>query len=94
MNNPFNVEDVTDKGFEYESKIDSEDLSGYGEEDIKLMMEKSINMISNGREKVIYSFKCKICGKDGMGSVIKRHIRANHLGKNLQPMWTEVFVKW
>ena len=78
------VEDVTEEGFEYEvvdpiSNV-SEDLSGYGEEDIKSMMEKGLKMISNGREKLIHSSKCKICGKEGRGNVIKRHIRANHLG--------------
>ena len=49
-----NVEDVTEQGFEYEvvhpiSNV-SKDLSGYGEEDVMSMMEKSLNMIANGRE--------------------------------------------
>ena len=38
-------------------------------------------MIGNGKEKLIHSFKCKICGKEGKGQVIKKHIRATHLGK-------------
>ena len=50
--------------------------------ELKYMMEKSLNMISNGREKLIHSSKCKICGREGRGNVIKKHIRANHLGKN------------
>ena len=45
------------------------------------MMEKSPNMISNGKEKLIHCSKCKICGKEGRGNVIKKHIRTTHLGK-------------
>ena len=45
-------------------------------------MEKSLNMISNGRVKQVHSLKCKICGKEERMAFIKKHIRDNHLGKN------------
>ena len=44
------------------------------------MMEKSENMISNGKDKSIHTLICKTCGKEGRRRVIKKHIRANHLG--------------
>ena len=70
--------------FEYQGidpiSNDSAESSGSVEEDIKSMMEKSLNMITNGKEKLIHCSKCKICGKEGRGNVIKKHIRATHLG--------------
>ena len=50
------------------------------DEDIESMMEKSGNMISNGKDKSIHTLICKTCGKEGRRRVIKKHIRANHLG--------------
>ena len=39
-------------------------------------MEKSENNYANGQRK---ADKCKVCGKEGMGSAIKDHIEANHI---------------
>ena len=82
-----NIKEELDTGKDFEYEVidpisnESEDLSGFGEEDIKSMMEKSENMIGNGKEKLIHCSKCKICGKEGRGNVIKKHIRTTHLGK-------------
>ena len=46
------------------------------EERVKSMMEKSENKYANGRH---LADRCKVCGKEGMGSAIKDHIEANHL---------------
>ena len=46
------------------------------EEIVKSMMEKSENSYANGQRK---ADKCKVCGKEGMGSAIKDHIEANHI---------------
>ena len=46
------------------------------DERVRSMMEKSQNLISNGKQK---AFTCKICGKEGHGTHIKNHIVANHL---------------
>ena len=46
------------------------------EERVKSMMEKSENKYANGR---VLADRCKVCGKEGMGSNIKDHIEANHL---------------
>ena len=43
---------------------------------VKSMMEKSQNLIANGRQK---ADKCKVCGKEGKTNAIKDHIEANHL---------------
>ena len=43
---------------------------------VKSMMEKSQNLLSNGRQK---ADKCKVCGKEGKSNAIKDHIEANHL---------------
>ena len=46
------------------------------EERVKSMMEKSENKYANGRH---LADRCKVCGKEGMGSAIKDHIEANHI---------------
>ena len=46
------------------------------EQMVKSMMEKSENSYANGQRK---ADKCKVCGKEGMGSAIKDHIEANHI---------------
>ena len=46
------------------------------EEMVKSMMEKSENKYANGHCK---ADRCKVCGKEGMGSAIKDHIEANHI---------------
>ena len=46
------------------------------EEKVKSLMEKSRNFYANGKQK---ADKCKVCGKEGLGSAIKGHIEANHL---------------
>ena len=46
------------------------------EEMVKSMMEKSDNKYANGHCK---ADRCKVCGKEGMGSAIKDHIEANHI---------------
>ena len=43
---------------------------------VKSMMEKSENKYANGRS---LADRCKVCGKEGMGSAIKDHIEANHI---------------
>ena len=43
---------------------------------VKPMMEKSKNLLANGRQK---ADKCKVCGKEGKANAIKDHIEANHL---------------
>ena len=46
------------------------------EERVQSMMEKSQNKYANGQQK---AHRCKVCGKEGMGSAIKDHIEAHHL---------------
>ena len=46
------------------------------EERVKSMMEKSENKYRNGHQ---LADRCKVCGKEGLGSAIKDHIEANHL---------------
>ena len=46
------------------------------EERVKSMMEKSQNRIASG---VKFAYRCKVCGKEGLGRDIKDHIEANHL---------------
>ena len=46
------------------------------EEMVKSMMEKSENMCQSHNQK---AHRCKVCGKEGMGSAIKDHIEANHI---------------
>ena len=56
------------------------------EEKVQSMMEKSSNLISNGKNGQIRASICKACGKEGLGRNIKRHIEANHLdGVYLHP---------
>ena len=43
------------------------------------MMEKSQNMCDNGEGGSRKAHICKVCGKEGRGSVIKEHIESNHL---------------
>ena len=43
---------------------------------VKSMMEKSENNYANGRQK---AHRCKVCGKEDIGSHIKDHIEANHI---------------
>ena len=46
------------------------------EEMVKSMMEKSESKHASGHQK---ADRCKVCGKEGMGSAIKDHIEANHI---------------
>ena len=48
------------------------------EEKVKSMMEKSPNMIMAGTKRRT-AFICKVCGKEGQDTDIKRHIEAIHL---------------
>ena len=45
------------------------------EHKVKSMMTKSLNLLPNGRRQ----WTCKVCGKEGHGSQIVKHIEANHL---------------
>ena len=46
------------------------------EQMVKSMMEKSENRYANGN---CLAHRCKVCGKEGLGSAIKDHIEANHI---------------
>ena len=46
------------------------------DEKVKSMMEKSQNMIKNGKQ---HAFICKVCGKEGNPTTIKYHIESKHL---------------
>ena len=46
------------------------------EQRVKSMMEKSQNSYAN---ETRLAHRCKVCGKEGMGSAIKDHIEANHI---------------
>ena len=46
------------------------------EQMVKSMMEKSENKYANTN---CLANRCKVCGKEGMGSAIKDHIEANHI---------------
>ena len=46
------------------------------DEIVSSMMEKSENLLPNGKQKANI---CKVCGKEGHGNDIKKHIEANHL---------------
>ena len=48
------------------------------DETVKSMIEASQNLVSNGKHQV-YGKICKVCGKEGHPTDIKRHIEANHL---------------
>ena len=69
--------------YDYESidpiSSDSSELPASKEAIVESMMEKSLNMISNGKNKIIYKLICRICGKEGKRAAIKQHIRAYHL---------------
>ena len=51
------------------------------EEQVRSMMEKSENRLPKRKDKKENAFAsiCKVCGKEGNGIDIKRHIEANHL---------------
>ena len=54
------------------------------DEKVKSMMEKSLNMIPdgknrNGTPRRATATICKVCGKEGRGKDIRDHIEANHL---------------
>ena len=50
-------------------------------EQVRSMMEKSANRLPKRKDEQENRFAsiCKICGKEGNGIDIKRHIEANHL---------------
>ena len=52
----------------------------YGALDLEVqsMMEMTENTIRNGQARR-HSYLCKVCGKEGHGSNIKKHIETNHL---------------
>ena len=49
------------------------------EQRVTSMMEKSLNICDNGGGGSKKAYTCKVCGKEGRGSVIKEHIESNHL---------------
>ena len=48
------------------------------DETVKSMMETSQNLVQNGKRQT-QGKACKVCGKEGHPTDIKRHIEANHL---------------
>ena len=46
---------------------------------VKTMMEKSENLIHNGKSRLIKAYTCKVCGKEGFSSNIKTHIESYHI---------------
>ena len=48
------------------------------DETVKAMMYTSENMIQSGKKQERAKM-CKVCGKEGHGTDIKRHIENNHL---------------
>ena len=48
------------------------------DETVKSMMETSLNLVSIGKTRSRGKI-CKVCGKEGRGIDIMRHIEANHL---------------
>ena len=48
------------------------------EEKVISMVEKSEKRITVGKQ-IVTAFKCKICGKEGMNTDIKRHIESAHM---------------
>ena len=57
----------------------SGDLFAELDERVKSMMEKSQNMISYGKGRILKANVCKVCGKEGQIVVIRNHIEAIHL---------------
>ena len=57
--------------------VNGEQLHGLDDQ-INSMMEFSENMITAGRQKVRARI-CKVCGKEGHPTDIKRHIEAKHI---------------
>ena len=54
------------------------------DEKVKSMMERSQNMIPNGKQangtpRHATAFICKVCGKEGRENDIRDHIAANHV---------------
>jgi len=49
------------------------------DEKVKSMMTKSENTISNGTKALAKAAICTVCGKEGLGTNIRKHIEANHL---------------
>ena len=90
-NNPLLTESKQSKEEKYltlERKINHKALAipGSGdfaalEEQVRSMMEKSENRLPKRKDKKENAFAsiCKVCGKEGNGIDIKRHIEANHL---------------
>ena len=48
-------------------------------EQVKAIMEKSKNMIQNGKAKLKRAFICNMCGKEGAKQAIVDHIELHHL---------------
>ena len=51
------------------------------DEQVKSLMESSLNIIQNGKTKTTRAKKCKLCGKEGAPIAIRDHIETHHLGK-------------
>ena len=54
------------------------------EQEVKSMMERSQNMVPSGKQvdgtpRQTTAFICKVCGKEGHPTGIKRHIERHHL---------------
>ena len=48
------------------------------DEQVKSMMELSLNMVWHGKEQRRATI-CKVCGKKGLRGTIREHIEANHI---------------
>ena len=72
---------IEDKSLALSSSDESYDSLEKLEEKLKTFMIKSENLLANKSQRATI---CKLCGKEGMISDIKKHIEANHLeGINL-----------
>ena len=49
------------------------------QEKVNSMLEKSQNHISNGSNKLHIAYSCKVCGKEGVRTNIKKHIEGHHM---------------
>ena len=73
---------------------DSEDFAEL-DKMVNSLMEKSENYVSGQRKdgKRAFASICKLCGKEGNGIDIKRHIEANHLEGTSLVHFLAIFVR-
>ena len=50
------------------------------DEKVNSMIDRSENMLKHSEGKMTKAYACQVCGKEGLGIVIRRHVEANHLG--------------